>query len=126
VREAWRSRLWAALVVGAAAACAAILLRFPPTVYSFYPQCPIHEYLHLQCPGCGATRALAALLQGRVAEALHFNALFVVLLPVFAGYAAVCCYRMWRAVEFRWPQPPRIAMYGVLVMAVVFTVARNL
>ena len=126
MREVQRRRLWAALAVGAAAGCAAILLRFPPTAYSFYPRCPIHEYLHLQCPGCGATRALAALLHGRVAEAMHFNALFVVLLPVLAGYAAVCCYRAWKTVEFRWPQPPRMAVYGVLVVAVVFMVARNL
>jgi len=126
VKSTRQRRLWTALAVGAAVAGAAMLLLFPPTVYNFYPQCPIHEYLHLQCPGCGATRALAALLHGHVAEALHFNALFVMLLPFFAGYVAVCCYRVWRAVEFRWPQPPKVAMYGALAVAVVFTVARSL
>jgi len=121
-----RRKLWAALTTGVATVGVVVLLRFPPTVYNFYPQCPIHEYLHLQCPGCGATRALAALLHGHVAEALHFNALLVVLLPFLAGYAAVFCYRAWRGVDFRWPQPPRMAVYGVLAVAVMFTVVRNL
>ena len=123
--EVQQRRVWVALAAGAAVAGAAVLLRFPPAVYSFYPRCPIHEYLHLQCPGCGSTRALAALLHGHVAEALHLNALFVMLLPFLAGYAAVCCYRAWNAAEFRWPQPPKMAMYGVLVVAIVFTVERN-
>jgi len=126
VSEVRRRRLWVALAAAATVVSAGMLLRFPPAVYSFYPRCPVHEYLHLQCPGCGSTRALAALLHGHVAEALHFNALFAVLLPFLAGYAAVCGYRAWKAVAFRWPQPPRMAVYGVLVVAVVFMVARNL
>ena len=43
-----------------------VLLRFPPAEYSFYPRCPIFASLHLLCPGCGATRALAALLRLRI------------------------------------------------------------
>ena len=102
-----------------------MLVLYPPGRVGFYPVCPIHEYLHLECPGCGATRALAALLRGRVVEALRLNALFVVLLP-FALAGGVECYR--RAVrvgEFRWPAPPDAAVYAGLAAAVVFTVARN-
>ena len=43
---------------------ATLLLRFPPAQYSFYPRCPVHQLLHLQCPGCGATRAIADILRG--------------------------------------------------------------
>ena len=51
---------------------------------SFYPRCPIFFWLHLSCPGCGGTRALAALLHGRLKEAMHWNAMMVVffLLPL--------------------------------------------
>jgi hypothetical protein len=52
---------------------AALLFFFPPAQYHFYPQCPIHQYFHLDCPGCGATRALAALLHGHLLEALRLN-----------------------------------------------------
>lgn len=103
-----------------------ILLRFPPTQYSFYPQCPIFEYLHLECPGCGTTRALAALLHGRLAEAFHFNALVVLWLPVAAAYAILCYYRFLQRRPLRWPQTPPIATYFACVVAVLFTIVRNL
>jgi hypothetical protein len=103
-----------------------LLLRFPPAQYKFYPQCPVYRYLHLLCPGCGSTRALAALLRGHLVEAFHYNAFFVVMLPFLVGFAAVCCYRAMRHETFRWPEPPRSAMGVALVAAVIFTVARNL
>jgi hypothetical protein len=71
-----------------AALGAGVLLRFPPALSRFYPRCPVYEIFHLQCPGCGATRALAALLHGRFAEALHLNALFTLLLPFAVAYCA--------------------------------------
>ena len=108
------------------------LLRFPPERYNFYPQCPIHELLHLQCPGCGATRALAALLRGQFAEAMHFNALVTLLLPVAAVYGILCyrrilCYGSWTQSKPRnWPHPPRVALYTAFALTIVFTAIRNL
>jgi len=105
---------------------AAVLLRFPPAQNSFYPQCPIFEYLHLQCPGCGITRALAALLRGRLAEAVHFNALVPLLLPVAAAYGVLCYRRFLQHRALRWPQPPPAVIYAALALTGVFTVLRNL
>ncbi len=65
---------------------AAVLWRFPPDEYEFYPKCPVHEAFGLLCPGCGATRAASALLHGRFVEAMHWNALFVVALVSAAVY----------------------------------------
>src|SRR5258707_8716355 len=96
-----------AAVPPAVVALAAILLqRFPPAQYSFYPQCPIHELLHLQCPGCGATRAIAALLRGHISEAMHFNALITLLFPFAAGYGIFCYHRWLQRKPLRWPQLP--------------------
>jgi hypothetical protein len=105
---------------------AATLLRLPPAQNSFYPQCPIHEYLHLQCPGCGATRALAALLSGHLSEAIHFNALVTLLLPFFAVYVALCYYRFVRQKSLRLLHPSPAAIYAALALATVFTAIRNL
>ena len=58
--------LRAAAPVALLTAGAAVLLRFPPEDSTFYPQCPIFAALHLECPGCGGTRALASLLRGHV------------------------------------------------------------
>lgn len=103
-----------------------VLYRFPPTRYGFYPRCPIYTYLHVFCPGCGATRALAAILHGHLHEAVRWNALFIALLPFLAGYAMVCCSRAFRTGEFRWPQPPRMATTILFLIMAAFTVARNL
>ena len=103
-----------------------VLLRFPPAQYDFYPKCPIHELTHLQCPGCGATRAAAALLRGHLAEAMHLNALVTLLLPFVAVWGIVCYRRVLQRKSVRWPQPPPAVLYSALTLSAVFTVIRNL
>jgi Protein of unknown function (DUF2752) len=108
------------------AAAAAVLLRFPPTQSAFYPQCPIYAALHLTCPGCGGTRALAALLRGHLGLALHFNALITLALPFAVGYGIVCYWRLLQGKVFRWPQPPLAAIVVTTSATVIFTILRNL
>jgi hypothetical protein len=104
----------------------AVLLRFPPAQYGFYPACPFHELLGLQCPGCGATRALAALLHGDIAEAMRFNALTTLLLP-FAFVHGIRCYRgLLKRKPIHPLQLQSAAIYSALAVAVLFTVLRNL
>ena len=123
--KAGRRRWLAHAVLAAGLLLCAMLYAWPPAQSSFYPACPIHEWLHIECPGCGATRALAALLHGRVVEAMRLNALFVLLLPFGLGGAIECYRRAVREGEFRWPVVPRTAMYGTLVVMVGFMVVRN-
>jgi hypothetical protein len=103
-----------------------LLLGFPPARYSFYPQCPIYGLFHLQCPGCGATRALAALLRGQLTEAINLNALMPLLLPFAAAYGIFCYSRLLQRKAFRWPQPPPAVLYAAFAAAAVFAVIRNL
>jgi hypothetical protein len=105
---------------------ATLLLRFPPAQYSFYPRCPIHELLHLQCPGCGATRAVADILRGHFAEAMHLNAFVTLLLPFAAAYGILCYSRLLQRKPVRWPQPPSAIVYTALTLAAIFTIIRNL
>lgn len=113
------------IVVGASLAGAAVLYRFPPESYDFYPQCPVFRYLHVYCPGCGATRALSALLHARIAEALHYNALVVLLLPVLLAYFAVAYGKARRDEAFTWPRVPMLGLTTLLVMSAAFGVLRN-
>jgi hypothetical protein len=103
-----------------------ILFRFPPDQYSFYPQCPIHEFFHLQCPGCGGTRAVAALLRGHLAQAMQFNALITLLFPFAAVYGIRSYGRLLQRKAIRWPHPSPAALYAAFSVAAVFTVVRNL
>jgi hypothetical protein len=108
------------------AAVAAVLLRFPPAENHFYPVCPVYFVLHLQCPGCGGTRALAALLHGHLREALHWNALITLMTPLAAGYGGVFYWRFLRRKALGWQQAPPAAIYAALAIAAVFTMERNL
>jgi cytochrome bd-type quinol oxidase subunit 2 len=105
---------------------ASILLLFPPTRYSFYPQCPIYSSFHLLCPGCGTTRAIAALLRGHLREALHLNTLTTLMLPFAAAYAIQIYPRYLSGKPIHWAQPSRITIYTVLCITLIFTIARNL
>ena len=107
-------------------ATAALLFEFPPDRYSFYPGCPVYRYLHLYCPGCGATRALAALLHGRVAEAMHYNPLFVMLLPLLLLLAGVMYWSAVTRNRIEWPQVPASWVASLLTVMAAFTVVRNL
>jgi hypothetical protein len=78
-----------AAALSAAAALFFVLYRFPPDRYSFYPRCPIYALTGWQCPGCGMTRAVAALLHGRLFEALHWNPLAPVILVLLAWFFCV-------------------------------------
>lgn len=79
------------------AAIAAVLLRlFPPWLYAIYPVCPIRALTGWRCPGCGSTRALAALLSGRFGDAVHYNPLAVILWPVLVALALAELYSALR------------------------------
>jgi hypothetical protein len=120
-----RRRFLAHLLLSFALLLCAALLIYPPTRTGFYPTCPIHQFLGIDCPGCGATRALAALLHGRLAEALRLNALFVLLLPAALTGALESYRRAIRRGVFHWPQPPVAALYATLAAAALFTIVRN-
>lgn len=62
---------------------AVLLWQFDPNqVGNPLPPCPFNWLTGLYCPGCGATRALHALLHGDLEKAFSMNPVFVLALPV--------------------------------------------
>ena len=110
----------------ATAIAALVLYRFPPQRYGFYPACPAYRYLHLFCPGCGSTRALSALLHGSFALAVHYNPLFVALLPLLFAFAAIAYWRAVARNEMSWPRIPTSVIMVLLAIMGVFSIVRNL
>jgi hypothetical protein len=77
------------LLVSAVILCSAgalVFFLFDPTRVSIFPPCVFHQVSGLDCPGCGAQRALHQLLHGNLVAALRLNALFVLSLPLAAWY----------------------------------------
>ena len=48
-----------------------VLLQQLDIIYS--APCMMHDLLHVYCPGCGGTRAVFALIHGRIWESLCYN-----------------------------------------------------
>jgi hypothetical protein len=102
-----------------------VVFFFDPTKNHFYPICLFHKYTGLECPGCGATRALYALLHGNVPLALHDNALLVALIllsVVRGGWLLVEKIRGQEGPAFFSPR----FLWPLLVAGVIFGVMRNL
>ena len=104
---------------------AAVVFFFNPATHAFYPVCQFHRLTGLNCPGCGMTRALYALLHGNFSAALHDNALFVLTLGTLALRGAWILWNNFYGrstgeifpVKFLWP---------LLAVALTFTILRNL
>jgi hypothetical protein len=112
------------LFAAGAAAGAAVLCRFSPQEYSFYPRCPFFALTGHCCPGCGATRAVAELLHGHVTAALHFNTVVTLLLPLAFCYFAVMYFTTVRDNRIHWPVIPGWTWKAVYACTALFGVAR--
>ncbi len=84
------------------------------------PACPFHQLTGWLCPGCGATRALFALLHGHLHTAWAANPLLLLALPGIGGYALAA---------FRWHRRPSLppGVTALLLLGTLaFGVGRNL
>ena len=108
----------------AALAAVAVLLSFrSPHEPGSYPPCPSRVLTGFHCPGCGTLRALHALVHGDIAQALAYNTLAVLVLPLvitglFRG--------MVHDVRGQPPRPlPGWTLRALLIVIMAYWVLRN-
>lgn len=109
----------------AVAACGVLLVVDPTQPGSLLPPCPLYALTGIQCPACGSTRMVHALLRGDLAAAWHFNAVMLVAgLPLLAWL----WWRWLRASRAGRPTPPLPRGVGapVVALAVAWMLVRNL
>lgn len=93
----------------------------------FFPSCPFHSLTGLFCPGCGSQRAISALLHADLIQAVHYNVLLVLTLPLVIYSAFVFVFNTFRKNKivpllFYSPFFTKV----LLIVVVCFGVLRNL
>jgi hypothetical protein len=105
---------------------AGLVWYFDPTKAGLFPACPLYTVTGFACPGCGLTRGFHALFHGDVSAALGFNALIPLFIVIFGFFFLSMLWVAARGKAFpRWSVSIP-AIYGMLVLLLLFGVLRNL
>jgi hypothetical protein len=125
VHNPWVGRVKALVAAVVVATATVYLYAVKPTDSSLYPRCILHSLTGLNCPGCGTTRAVHALLHGDLRQALAYNVVFILLLPLFLALAARVWWAALRGRRVAGPRMPRWAIRTLLVVVFGFGILRN-
>ena len=110
----------AALAAASLLVVAVLTQADPYAADSLLPGCPFHALTGLFCPGCGATRAVHALIHGDPLLALRMNLLATLAIPLLP---------LMLLRSLRGPDPATDWLTDArlwLVLVVAFSVLRNL
>lgn len=100
-------------------------LFYDPTIHNFFPKCQFLMVSGYKCPGCGSQRAMHALLNGNFLEAIRFNAIFVISIPIVGTYVfgeilKKKYYNFWKKIN------SKKVIYSLLFMYITWWVLRNI
>lgn len=87
--------------------------------------CIIHDVMHIYCPGCGGTRAMFALLQGRVLESLYYNPAIMLGVALTLHYELGVIITLIKKNGKRYYCTNWIPLIVCGIILVAFTVVRN-
>lgn len=97
-----------------------LVYRYNPENCWWMPKCPFYTLTGLQCPSCGNTRALHALLHGNFSEAMAYNAMAPVLVGLFVVIS-------WLSLAKRMPvtaRPLKIAVIAYIAIYLIWWAIR--
>ena len=90
------------------------------------PPCPLREWAHLYCPGCGSLRATHYVLQGEIVAAWRHNPAMILLgVPALTWQVT----NLLLGVAGRNPlplRPPTSLIWAIGVSLIMYFIARNL
>ncbi len=112
-----------ALCIIVVAGILAILFLYDPSVTTWAPKCPFKLLTGLDCPSCGAQRAIHALLHGNFARAFGFNPFMILFMPyaLAAVVASACNIRKLKNIVYH-----RYTLSAYLALYILWGIVRNL
>jgi len=113
------------LALGLAVAFCVIYLIFGD-MFGVYVPCIFRKITHLYCPGCGITRMLAAILTGDFYQALRYNPLICILLPLAIVYLVDYLINQARGQKSLLVRTPNWVWILMIVVLVIYGIMRNL
>lgn len=116
----------AALCCAGVAAAAILLALVDPSRTNLFGRCPLFWTTGGFCAGCGALRAAHAILNGDLRQAIAYNGLVLVTLPVIALWSARQAVHALTGRRLSAPRMASVVGRTMLVLLVGFTLARNL
>ena len=107
-----------------AAGALLLLYFFVEPKNGILPKCFFHELTGLYCPGCGVQRSFHALLNGHILNAIDYNLLFILFLPLIIFFIlAFSLGRKHPSTSFIYKP---IFSFTVVIVVVSFWVLRNI
>lgn len=91
---------------------------------TIFPPCVLHQTTGLFCPGCGNTRAVLALLQGRILSSLQYNVTPLLLIVLVGLLYLERLLAAWGHPKRLLPRRPAVWFTLIGIMLLYFT-ARN-
>ena len=94
---------------------------------SLFPHCPFHYLTGLYCPGCGSQRAISSLLHGDVLQAMNFNLMLVISLPLllYSAYVKIHNTVSKKVLQQKFFYSP-VFVKVTLILVILFWIARNI
>lgn len=105
---------------------ALVVYYFANLWWGFTVPCLFHLVTGCYCPGCGITRMLSALIEGKIYAAFRFNPLLFALLPIFVFLGVDYIIAQYRGRVPLQRKVPAWIWTALLVIVLVYGVVRNL
>lgn len=87
--------------------------------------CVLHDVMHIYCPGCGGTRAIFALLSGKLLTSLYYNPAIVLGVVLVMHYEVGVLLTLIKKNGKRYYCTNWSPVIVCLAILVVFTIVRN-
>ena len=125
VNEGYRSRLIHTAVVSLEVIAGVAVYLLVYSVVGKGIPCLFRAVTGLQCPGCGMTRALTALVHGNPAEAMDYNALSLTLIPLIGIFLLIRAVKYIKTGKEGFSLPDIFFLLICLIVCIWFFLSRN-